>query len=111
MYILNLTPHDVHILLPGGKTLTLHRSGKTARLETTSRPAQGVAITGGPDIPAIYSKHGPVTGLPEPAEDWLLLVSTFVAAHVRRPDVVSPGGLVRDGEGRVLGCRELTRWA
>jgi hypothetical protein len=47
-----------------------------------------------------------VVGLPEPSPDTLLIVSGMVkSAATGRTDLVSPGDLVRDAAGVVLGCK------
>jgi len=56
----------------------------------------------------VTTSYGRVEGLPEPETGVLYLVSAVVRAAVPgRADVASPGDLVRDGEGNVIGCRHL----
>lgn len=95
----NLTPHAIVIV--GGPTLP--PSGALARCATKSVPAGefgGVALS--------TTAYGAVEGLPEPAEGVLYVVSALVRAAVpHRADVASPGDLVRDAAGAVIGCRGL----
>ena len=54
-----------------------------------------------------------IVGLPEPEEDVILIVAKAVAdaSPAGRGDLMSPGRLLRDAEGRVIGCDGLTRRA
>lgn len=47
--------------------------------------------------------------LPGPRPDTLFVVSGIVAAKARRPDFVVPSRIVRDGNGRAVGCRALAK--
>jgi hypothetical protein len=59
-------------------------------------------------LPLYQAEFGEVEGLPEPAEGVLYVVSMLVRQAVpERTDVASPGELVRDEQGRVIGCRGL----
>lgn len=65
-------------------------SGSVARCAATSTPA------------------GAVEGLPDPSTGILFIVSALVRSAVpARADVASPGDLVRDAAGAVIGCRNL----
>lgn len=56
------------------------------------------------------TRYGEVDGLPAPRAGVTYIVSRVVAEAAReREDLLVPGGLVRDGSGRVLGCLYLTR--
>ena len=51
---------------------------------------------------------GEVTGLPDPVEGTLYIVSALVrSALPARTDLASPGDLVRDAAGAVIGCKGL----
>jgi len=105
MHIINLTPHDITIVRDGGTT-TIPKSGDVARVSTT---AEVVGIIDG--IPIYKTVYGDVVGLPEPRPDTFYLVSTLVAQAVKRPDVLSPGELVRGPDGQPIGCKGLVSWA
>lgn len=127
MKLVNLTPHAILIVDDAGATLEVPPAGTPARLDATYRPRAALAVTvvndgdGGehelPDdvvVPTAYVEFGEVSGLPagpDPDGRTYYIVSMPVASHVRRPDVLSPGELVRDESGRPIGCRGLTRWA
>jgi hypothetical protein len=107
--LVNLTPHVIEILdaRRDWKVASLAPSGEVARV-ATSKVLDSV-VDG---IEIFATSFGEVTGLPEPREGVLLVVSALVAGHpsVRgRTDVVSPGELVRGPDGQPRGCRGLTR--
>jgi hypothetical protein len=97
--LVNLTPHA--IVIAGG--VTLPPSGAVARCSTLNTPAGEHA-----GVPLSRVTYGAVEGLPAPAEGVLYVVSGLVRAAVPlRLDVASPGDLVRDASGAVVGCRGL----
>jgi len=100
----NLTPHTIN-LIDGEATTTIPRSGSIARVAMLKTEAGRVN-----GIPTFRTEYGEVEGLPEPGEGVFYIVSGLVAARANRPDVLSPGALVRDEEGRPVGCAGLTRW-
>jgi hypothetical protein len=95
----NLTPHAVVIV--GGPSLP--PSGSLARCAQVAAPAgehAGVALS--------RVAFGAVEGLPEPEPGVVFVVSALVRAAVpHRSDVASPGDLVRNEAGQVVGCRNL----
>jgi hypothetical protein len=101
--LVNLTPHNINIV-HGFETLTIPSTG-LARCEET------VEIIGFVDdfIPVVKKSYGKVTGLPEAKEGIWLIVSLLVAQAAGRDDVLAIGDIVRDGEGRIVGCRSLAR--
>lgn len=61
-------------------------------------------------IPVYRAVYGDVEGLPSPPQDGVYcVVSMLVAGACPRPDVFSPGDLIRDDGGRPVGCRGLKR--
>lgn len=92
---LNLTPHE--ITLVGDEYLhTIPPEPVPARCEER--------VEGDGLVRKVT--YGYVSGLPEYKEGVRLIVSTLVAQQVSswRPDVVTPGGLVRDRSGKIVGC-------
>jgi hypothetical protein len=60
-------------------------------------------------IPLVTKTPGEVVGLPEPEEGKFYVVSALVQGALRqRRDLLVPDDLVRDGEGRVIGCRRFS---
>jgi hypothetical protein len=100
--IINMTPHDI-VIVGDDKTRTISKSGSVARLNVTSKCCgyfDGVELAS--------TAYGPVIGLPDYQTDTLLIVSAMVrSALPNRPDLASPGELVRDEKGNVIGCRNL----
>jgi len=103
MSIVNLTPHELNIHDADGGVITVTPSGTVARVSTTTVPAGDVE-----GIPTYSVEYGEVKGLPEPGDD-TLVVSGLVAAACPRDDVFSPGELIRDEQGRPVGCQGLKR--
>lgn len=104
--LINLTPHVLNVHTPDG-VVDLPASGQVARVATSETSVGEVA-----GVPVTTTTFGEVTGLPEPAPGVWLVVSMLVrtaAEAAGRRDVLSPGPLVRDAEGRPVGCRGLTR--
>lgn len=102
----NLTPHDIHYAVsndPRVPLATLPRSEKPARVQEWVRSVgehEGALLC--------TVTYGPVENLPEPVEGTIYIVSGMVrSALPERADLASPGGTIRDGNGRVVGCRDF----
>lgn len=100
--VVNLTPHPVTV---GGRTIP--PSETVARVSVVPAPAGTFAA-----IPLTTQQAGEVVGLPAPIPGVLWVVSGMVRAALAagpdpRLDLVSPGDLVRDVDGRVVGCESL----
>jgi hypothetical protein len=109
--LVNLTPHPVVLVVSQDHHLHIPPSGQIARCEVT-RPsvriidleADGQRV----QAPIWITRFGRLTGLPEPQEGTLYIASSLAAQAAwaaGRRDVVVPDDLVRDAEGRVVGCR------
>ena len=105
MKFVNLTPHALTIHREGDQTpLVLPPSGQVARV-SVERVRCG-ELEG---VPVFSNTYGDVTGLPPETLGEVYVVSAIVAGRVaHRTDVASPGELVRDAVGRVIGCLGLT---
>ena len=99
----NLTPHTLNIH-GEDEVITLAPTGEVARVATVN--VSGDAIRG---IPTVRTTLGHVTGLPDLMHGTVLIVSGMVASAAPREDVMSPGDLVRDENGRPVGCKGLRR--
>ena len=106
MKIVNLTPHAVTLHGAEGKAMTLAPSGQLARLAVAREPMFPITVDG-VTLSVSRPTFGAVTGLPDAQPGVLLLVSALVAEAVRRVDVVSPGELVRDSAGVIVGASGL----
>lgn len=100
----NLTPHEINICNNEGVVvLTLPASGNVARVASKS-----VSRDSGLGFSLNVVEYGEVTGLPDAVDGVTLVVSAMVrSALPGRLDLASPGELVRDAEGKPLGCKGL----
>jgi hypothetical protein len=100
--LINLTPHDIKVKTQDG-FVTIPKSGQIARVDV-SRSAT-VLLN---DIQIFKPTFGNVIGLPPVQDGKAYIVSAMVRGAVPdRIDVVSPGILIRDGDGNVVGCDGL----
>lgn len=101
--LINLTPHALKVFAADGKTLVkeILASGTVPRCQqvnTLLKEEEGVGF--------YATSYGEVVGLPEPKKDTLLIVSFMVRqALPERKDLLSPGDLVRDESGQIIGCK------
>lgn len=104
MKFVNLTPHDINIVTDHG-IVTIPRSGKVARCNTISSLYSRIE-----GIPLFATRFGDVIDLPPMTQEKILyIVSSMVKQkEYTRHDLVSPGELVRDEKGNVIGCKGLT---
>lgn len=103
MKLINLTPHDITVVTHTA-TSTIPKSGTVARVSQVSTIVDVIN-----DIPISIVKFGDVVGLPDFDHDTRLIVSSMVKNAVgnTRYDLLSPGDLVRDDSGNVIGCKGL----
>ena len=95
----NLTPHTIH--LPDGSNV--EPSGYLARCEEESVPVGSLG-----ENPIITRRYGKVEGLPIPRLGvWYIVSHMARVACPDRIDLVSPGDLIRDSKGNILGCKNL----
>lgn len=103
--LVNLTPHAVTV---GG--VAFPPSGDVARVAVTRQWLGDVPMADGRKVAAYRPVLGAVTGLPPAQKGVILVVSAMVRSHpdvAKRKDVASPGNLVRDDNGVVVGCDGL----
>lgn len=102
--LVNCTPHPISLLnkdmsilmtLPKGELVPRLIENKSDYLEDNNYP-----------VPLFTKKFGKIENLPNPILGTIFIVSKFVldAAPDNRTDLVSPGDLVRDSNGNILGC-------
>lgn len=109
MKIKNLTPHNIHIICPNGGKMNIPPSGPPARC-TQNSIFFGDFDVEGAMISFTHTTYGDVIDLPEPEDNTVIVVSAMVANHPdlqSRADLAYPGILVRDEEGRIIGCESL----
>jgi hypothetical protein len=78
---------------------TIPPSGEVARCSMTEQIVGEVNGT-----PLVKNTYGQIEGLPEPQPDTFYVVSALVATAAKRPDLLIPSRMVRDNEGKILGC-------
>jgi hypothetical protein len=101
MKFINLTPHDITVIRASGDSTTFTKSGTIARVTQNTEVVQ---VVDGINIST--ATFGPVVGLPDWTGGTLYIVSALVkSAATGRSDLVSPGELVRDDSGNVIGCK------
>ena len=98
MKFVNLTQHDLTIILENGDGLVLPASGEVARVTFSTQQVDEVA--GIPIFKTVYEPE--VIGLPEPEDGTIFIVSSLAAQTVRRQDVLAPTKLIRDDDGQVI---------
>lgn len=112
MKILNLTPHDVVLIIEKGNIearVVFPKSGNTARVTEISTPSEGVEYNG-IIIPLVTTVWGDIENLPEQEDDTKYIVSSIVASaavEAGRDDILVPADFVRNEEGMILGCKAL----
>ena len=106
--LINLTPHQLNIECGNGETISIEPSGQIARVDVEYQPHLDISA-GDVSIPTALSVTGAVQDLPDPQDGVIYITALVVAQLVRRADVLSPGPLQRDEQGRVTGCKGLTR--
>lgn len=96
----NLTPHEIVLC---GMTLPSSGLARCATLEKQIAVIDGVRVN--------RRTFGEVTGLPEPQEGTVFIVSALVAQAVsgQRDDVYVVDETIRDSEGRIIGCGALAK--
>ena len=101
MSIVNLTPHEIVVSVGASVQRKFPASGKVARVQMESE------VMGTIDgIPWSRTKYGSIEGLPEPEDSTYYLVSRMVKDRCPdRNDVIVPGQLIRDPDGKILGCK------
>lgn len=103
---INLTPHELNLFDEEGEELvkTLESSGEIARVAVVNRKIGEDSL-----VPLFITEYGEVEDLPEPQEGVIYIVSFLVRqAASHRRDLASPGDLLRDSEGRPIGCKGLS---
>lgn len=112
--IINMTPHAVNIITDED-TFSIPPSGKTIRLSQKVLPA-GTGWFRGYEVPFTQTYYGDAivvsaegeSALPYENGDDVYIVSAIVKAALSdRSDLVVPAELVRDTDGKVIGCRSL----
>jgi|DewCreStandDraft_5_1066085.scaffolds.fasta_scaffold01803_22 hypothetical protein len=100
-FVYNTTPHPVNVLAPDGRTITIPAAEKPFRL------GERVEVIG--DLGGVPLVRKSLSGAELPPQSYRVfyIVPLAVAQVAGRPDFIIPDDLVRDEEGRVVGCRRF----
>ena len=106
--IRNLTPHTVNVVDENGITVMELPSEGNAR---ATQSAITVGIIEGVEI--VRMAFGEPAGLPDPEKGVFLVVSRITAEAAKAfgrttNDLLLTADPVRDGEGRIIGCRRFS---
>jgi hypothetical protein len=104
--VINLTPHPLTIERTDGTVASIPATGSVARLSVTREARPTIKTTVG-EFAVSAPKLGEIEGLPEPQAGKVYIVSALVADAAKRADVFSPGELLRDADGKIVGARGL----
>lgn len=104
--ILNATPHDVNLFIEynnGEVDIITFEPDLLVRVAALTVPAgncQGYPLT--------KTEYGEVEGLPPFKEGTYYIVSSLVkSACPNRADLLVPNELVRDEQGKIVGCKSF----
>ena len=112
MRLVNLTPHALTVMASDGNVRIFARGQTVARVETRREACAFPFILNGVEFPLHITTFGDIVGLPPRNGEDVFVVSALVRSHPScegRDDVVSPGELIRDSAGNVIGCNGFTR--
>ncbi|MBR2789616.1 MAG: hypothetical protein IKD70_03225 [Eggerthellaceae bacterium] len=107
---INLTPHDVDVIKPDGKVLTIPKGDRVLRCSVEQERCDELDSDGIPLVKSIFVDLMMDDGgaVPEPEDGVLYIVSRICAKFSHRSDFVVPNKIIRDKEGRTVGCRSLS---
>jgi hypothetical protein len=100
MKIRNFTPHPINI--EGQEVIVSEGIIRCREIVEVIGEHAGVQL--------IKKTFGELEGLPEPEEGTIFVVSIIAATAAKelgRIDCVVPGEVIRDEEGRIVGCKNL----
>lgn len=104
MKLINLCPHPICLRHGDGTETVIPQSGN-ARIDVSYRDSNAIEVEQH-SVRVIKGVYGAVTGLPEPVEGCLYVVSHMVRmALPQRRDLLSPADIIRDSDGNILACR------
>lgn len=106
--IINLTPHDVTLVISEERSVTFPTYSTVRPIPRVSTKTVSDGDIDG--YPLTRTQYGEVEDLPEPKEGTWYIVSALVAGRCPdRTDLVIPNEAVRDDKGRIIGCRSFGR--
>ena len=111
--IVNLTGNDITIVGNYRQVVAMYpRSSKSATIHFEREVIR--MVNGKIPLVRIPPEMVWIEGVPDPEPGVIYVVSSVIAQHLKRPDVVSPdtapGGVVKVN-GRLIGVRGFQSWA
>jgi len=102
--LVNTTPHAINVLdyRTHEVRFSIPAAPQPLRLEERLEHVGNLA-----GVPLVRKSLVANISLPEPQEGVFYVVPLAVAQMLQRPDFVVPDDLVRDDQGRVIGCRRF----
>ena len=109
MQLVNLTPHPFNLVDSNGDiVLSLDGADNPPRVDVQDSFDQTIQVDGN-DVDVFQNSYGDVQNLPDPQDGVLYIVSRMVVnACPDRDDLVIPNDLVRDDDGNIVGCQNLS---
>jgi hypothetical protein len=110
--ILNLTPHDVRLVLPNEKIIIWQKSSQPLRLKEVQKTVFNIDVIDDTSISCINVKYKDFlhTNMPHKVKNQFYIVSLVVAqAFPDRSDFLIVNDTIRDEDGRIIGCESLAR--
>jgi hypothetical protein len=106
----NFTPHEINVSSYNDETdsneMISFPSIGIARVGVTEKHEDHARIDSNTNIVYMYSEtFGQVEGLPDAENDTIYIVSRMVYDASDRNDIVYPIGLIRDQQGKIVGCK------
>ena len=112
MNVINLTPHSINIISENREQIaTYPPSGDVARCANVNTPIGDMD-----GVPVITQGFGEVSGVPEPVEGTVYLVSMVVGSALKgqRNDIygpaTDPANAVRNEKGHIVGVKALVKY-
>lgn len=109
MRVVNLTPHEVTVFDDNDVVIKTYPSAGLARASQANTPVDNID-----GVLVVSTSYGEVTGLPEPTEGTVFIVS-FITVNAARAhgrttdDLLVTSSPVRNDRGQVIGCRAFAR--
>ena len=100
----NLTPHELNVVMDDGEIVHIQPSGLKATCDTSTVPVRRIGGATG-----YRRSYGAVHGIPDPQDGVVYVTSGPAAEAAHRQDVVSPGDQIQLADGR-RACKGFAVW-